>query len=114
MSNSLALVPITFGAMNTHSPFFFVPPPTEVPDYVLYRQYEDAYLLPGNPSKQPKDTSRWISHPDAETALREAKRACYKHPGRWYGRSTIGDGDVAFLVYKDGKVIERHMVSREA
>lgn len=107
--NSLALVPITFGAMLQHRPYFIALPPTEVPDYILYRQYEDPFQLPGRPSTQPKDTSLWISHPNAEKALQAAKRACRGKPGRWLGRSTIGNENAVFLVYEDGKVVERHM-----
>ena len=108
----MALVSITFGVMFPHDPIFIAPPPTEVPDYVLYQQYEDSYHLPGSPSKQPRDTSRWIPHSTAEEALQAAKRACRDKPGRWYGRSTTGKENVAFLVYADGKIVEHHVVDR--
>lgn len=98
--------------MNPHDPVFIAPPPTEEPDYILYRQYEDACHLPGKTVKKPVDTGRWISHPNAETALQAAKRACRAKPGRYLGRSTTCNEIATFLVYEDGKVIERHFVGR--
>ena len=64
------------------------------------------------PVKKPVDISRWILHPTAESALRAAKRACRAHPGRWFGRSSIGNKKTVFLVYENSKVIERHIVRR--
>lgn len=98
--------------MNPHDPIFIAPPPTEVLDYILYRQYEGTCHLPGKPVKKPVDTGRWISHPNAETALQAAKRACRAKPGRYFGSSTTVNEGTAFLVYEDGKVIERHVVVR--
>lgn len=108
--NGLAHLSFTFGAMNPHNTVFVAPPITEIPDYILYRQYEDAYHLPGRPSRQPKDTSRWFSHPSAEAALQAAKRACRGHAGRWFGRAPGDTKNAAFWVYEDGKVIQRHVV----
>lgn len=98
--------------MNTHDSIFFVPPITEVPDYVWSRQYDKPCFVPGRPIRKPKDTSRRISHPDAETALQAAKQACRSHLGRWFGRSSTGIGLAAFLVYEGSKVIERHVVGK--
>lgn len=98
--------------MNSHDPIFIAPSPTEVPDYILYRQYEDACYLPGTPHRQPKDTGRWIPHPNAETALQAAKRACRAKPGWYFDRSSSGNEISAFLVYEDGKVVGRHVVGR--
>jgi len=87
--------------MNPHDSHFFAPPITEVPDYVWARRHDT-----------PKDTGRWISHPNAEAALQAAKKACRHHPGRWYGRSTIKADAAEFLVYEGIKVIERHVAGR--
>ena len=97
--------------MNPHEPIVIAPPPTEIPDYVWSPRYDKPSWSPGWPIKKPVDTSRRISHPTAESALQAAKRACRGHPGRWFGRSTtIGHEKTAFVVYEDGKVIERHVV----
>ena len=92
--------------------FPIAPPITEVPDYVWTPRYSRCSYLPGKPVKKEKDTSRRISHPDAETALQAAKRACRAKAGRWFGRSTDASGRLSFLVYADGRVIERHIVGR--
>ena len=108
--STLAQAYFIFGAMNTHDSIFFVPPITEVPDYVWSRQYDKPCFVPGRPIRKPKDTSRRISHPDAEAALQAAKKACHSCPGRWYGRtSSLADGP-EFLVYEGIKVVERHVV----
>ena len=96
--------------MQTHDPFFIAPPITEIPDYVWSRQYDKPCYLPGRPVRKPKEEGRRISHPDAETALQAAKRACRAHPGRWFGRSSRQVDASEFLVYENGKVIERHVV----
>ena len=88
------------------------PPPTEVPDYVWSRRYDRPCFLPGRPSKQPKATGVMIPHPDAETALKAAKKACREKSGRWFGRAPEGSGPIAFLVYEDSKVVERHIVGK--
>ena len=98
--------------MNSHDPIFFAPPPTEIPDYVWSPRYDRPCYIPGRPTKQPKDIGVRIPHPDAETALQAAKRACRKKPGRWFGRSTSGSGQMAFLVYESSKVIERQVVAQ--
>ena len=87
--------------MNPHDSIFCVPPITEVPDYVWSRRYGP-----------PKDTGRRISHPDAESVLQAAKKACRRCPGRWYGRSTSQADAPEFLVYEGVKVMERHLVGR--
>ena len=86
------------------------PPITEVPDYVWSPRYGRPAWLPGRPVKKPVDTGRRISHPNAESALKAAKKACLGHPGRWFGRSSDGKEKAVFLVYEDGKVVERHVV----
>ena len=98
--------------MNPHDPIFIAPPITEVPDYVWSPRHDKPAFLPGRPVQKPQDTGRKIPHPDAETALQAAKRACRAHPGRWFGRSSSDNEKTAFLVYEDGKVIERHLVGR--
>ncbi len=87
--------------MNPHDSIFFVPPITEVPDYVWARKRDT-----------PKDIGRRISHPDAEAALQAAKKACRSCPGRWYGRTSSQADGPEFLVYEGIKVVERHVVGR--
>ena len=60
----------------------------------------------------PKDTSRRFPHPDAETALKAAKKACREKAGRWYGRTSSQADGPEFLVYEGIKVVERHVVGR--
>ena len=89
-----------------------VPPITEVPDYVWARQYEKPVFFPKRPVQKPKEEGRLIPHPNAEIALQAAKRACRAHLGRWLGRTSIQTDGTVFLVYSDGKVIERHVVDK--
>ena len=96
--------------MLQHDSIFIAPLPTEVPDYVWCRRYDNPAWLPGRPVRKEKDTSLVIAHPDAESALSAAKKACRKKC-RWYGRALGESGVIAFLVYENGKVIERHVVS---
>ena len=103
---------ITFGAMNPHEPFFNAPPITEIPDYVWSRRYDKPAFLSARAVQRPKDTSRKISHPDAESALKAAKEACRQKAGRWFGSAPEGSGPISFCVYEDGKVVERHIVGR--
>lgn len=98
--------------MNSHDPIFIAPSITEIPDYVWSRQYDKPCILPGKPVRKPKEEDRRISHPDAEGALKAAKRACHANPGRWFGRSSSQADGAEFLVYENGKVIERHVVVR--
>ena len=88
------------------------PPYTSVPDYV-WADVRDCSLqfvrIPRKPREKPVPQ---IPHPDAKSALEAAKRACYKHPGRWYGRASNQADGTSFLVYEGGKVIERHVVGR--
>ena len=97
--NTLAQAKTNFGAMNPHDSNFFVPPITEVPDYVWARKRDT-----------PKDIGRRIFHPNAEAALQAAKKACRSRPGQWYGRSSTGANVAEFLVYEGIKVVERHVV----
>ncbi len=101
-----------FGVMNSHDPVFIAPPITEVPDYVWAPRYDKPCFLPGRPIRKVKEEGRRISHPDAESALKAAKRACRANPGRWFGRSSSQADGAEFLVYENGKVIERHGVGR--
>lgn len=103
---------ITFGAMNPHEPFFIAPPITEIPDYVWSRRYDKPAFLSARAVQRPKDTSRKIPHPDAESALKATKEACRQKAGRWFGSATEGSGPISFCVYEDGKVVERHIVGR--
>lgn len=109
---TLAQAGFIFVSMTPQDAYFIAPPPTEVPDYVWSPRYDRPCYLPGRPSKKPKDTGRRISHPNAESALQAAKKACRSHPGRWFGRSSAGTGLAAFLVYEGSKVIERHVVGK--
>ena len=85
------------------------PVPSEVPEYVWKHQYDRPCILAGRPSEKPKDTSVKFNHPNVESALKAAKAACRKRPGRRYGSNVVNERDVSFLVYENGKVIERHM-----
>ena len=89
------------------------PPYTSVPDYV-WADVRDCSLqfvrMPRKPQEAPVPQ---ISHPTAEAALQAAKRACRSHPGRWFGRSSDCSGGAVFLVYEDGKVVERHVVESQ-
>ena len=98
----------TFGPMNPHEPIFVAPPITEIPDYVWSPRYDRPSWIPGRPVKKPKDTSKRIPHPDAESALQAAKKACRGNTGRWFGRAP--EGPTAFWVYEGNKVVERHVV----
>ena len=98
--------------MNSHDPVFIAPPITEVPDYVWAPRYDKPCFLPGRPIRKVKEEGRRISHPDAESALKAAKKACREKSGRWFGRAPEGSGPLAFLVYEDSKVVERHIVGR--
>ena len=98
--------------MNPHDSIFFAPPITEIPDYVWAPRYDRPSWIPGRPVKKPKDTSRRIPHPDAVTALKAAKKACREKAGRWFGRAPGPSGPIAFCVYEEGKVVERHFVGR--
>ena len=98
--------------MNPHDPFFIAPPITEIPDYVWSRQYSKHAFLPGRAVKKPENTGRKIPHPNAETALQAAKRACRGCPSRWFGRASSQADGAVFLVYEGSKVIERHIVDR--
>ena len=99
--------------MISSGPISPAPPITEVPDYVWCRRYDKPAFLPGRPVQKPKEEGRRISHPDAESALRAAKRACRGHRNRWFGRSSGIKEKAAFLVYEAGKIIERHVVKKE-
>lgn len=99
--------------MNPHEPILFAPPITEIPDYVWSPRYSRPSLLPGRPSKKPKEASVRVPHPDAESALMGAKKACAHHPGRWYGRAPDGPEPTAFWVYEENTVVERHVVAAE-
>lgn len=86
------------------------PPYTSVPDYV-WADVRDCSLQFVRMPRKPKEVPvPQIPHPTAESALQAAKRACYKHPGRWFGRSSDCSAGAVFLVYEDGIVVERHVV----
>jgi len=94
--------------MNLHDPFFDVPPITEVPEYVWSSRYDKPSFLPGRPVKKAEVAGRRLFHPNDESALQAAKKATRGKTGRWMGRSAT-----EFLVYENGKVIERHVVRKE-
>jgi len=132
--NGLAQASNIFGIMFTQDPIFVAPPPTEVPDYVWSPRYGRPCMPSGRSlgwsagrsesssagrpkdraQNRPEEAGRRIPHPDAESALRAAKRACIGHPGRWFGcstkSSTENTTEWAFLVYEGIKVVERHTV----
>ena len=95
--------------MNPHEPIFVAPPITEIPDYVWSPRYDRPSWIPVRPVKKPKDTNKRIPHPDAESALQAAKKACRGNTGRWFGRAP--EGPTVFLVYEGNKVVERHVSS---
>ena len=107
LGNPLAQSLTTFVPMNTPAPNFIAPLPTEIPDYVWSPRYAHPSWIPGRPVKKPKDTSKRILHPDAESALQAAKKACRGNAGRWFGRAP--EGPTAFWVYEGNKVVERHL-----
>ena len=96
--------------MISPDPVFIAPPITEVPDYVWAPKYDKPCFLPGRPIQKAKEEGRRISHPDAESALKAAKRACRANPGRWFGRASSQADGAEFLVYNNNKVIEKHVV----
>jgi len=97
--------------MNPRNSIFYVPPYTSVPDYVG-ADFRDPYLqFASRPQGKPKDNARVITHPNAESALKATKQAAKEKPDRYFGRSTGQGGSVAFNVYENGKVAERHVVS---
>ena len=51
-------------------------------------------------------------HPDAESALLAAKKACRRFPGRWYGRASSRADAAEFHVYEGIKVVESHIYMR--
>ena len=110
--NNLAQAPRIFAGMNAQEPCFIAPLPSEIPDYVWAPRYDSHYLQkPGSSFTREPEEGQRISHPDAESALRAAKRACRSSPGRWIGRDYSTREHAAFLVYEGGKVIERHSVN---
>ena len=88
------------------------PPITEIPDYVWSSRYDKPSYLPGRPVKKPQEEGQRISHPNAEAALQAAKRSCRARPWRIFGRTSGTTGPLEFLVYENGKVIERHVIGR--
>lgn len=92
------------------SDFDSVPPPTEIPDYVLYsKRYNRAYI-----PRQPKEEYRVVVHPDKESALKAAKMAVKQKRGRYFGRASDPAIQDAFNVYENGKVVEQHRVSGDS
>ena len=108
----MAQTRIIFDAMLTKESIPIAPPITEIPDYVWAPRYGRPSYLSGRPIKKPVDTSRQIPHPDAESALKAAKKACREKAGRWYGRTSSQADGPEFLVYEGIKVVERHVVGR--
>lgn len=89
------------------------PVPSEAPEYVWNHRYDKPCILTGRPTEKPKDTSVKFNHPNAESALKAAKAACRKRPGRRYGSKVEDGGVVSFLVYEGGTVVEKHGLSRK-
>ena len=90
--------------------FDSVPPPTEIPDYVLYSKRYNRAFIPGQ-KKQPKDEYSVVVHRDRESALKAAKTAVKQKRGRYFGRASDPAIQDAFNVYENGKVVEQHRVS---
>lgn len=87
-----------------------VPPPSEIPDYVLYSKRYNRAFIPRQ-KKQPKDEFCVVVHPDREGALKAAKMAVKQNRGRYFGRVSDPTIQDAFNVYENGKVVEQHRVS---
>lgn len=78
---------------------FFVLPYTSVPDYVGADLSEPHLQLAPRPQKKQKDNGRLITHPTAKIVLKAAKQAAKKKLGRYFGRSPVQSGFIAFNVY---------------
>ena len=89
--------------------FESVPPPTEIPDYVLYSKRYDRPYFPRQ-KKEPKADYRVVVHPDRESALKAAKMAVKQKRDRYFGRAVGEENLDAFNVYENGKVVEHHRV----
>ena len=85
---------------------FNIPPVTEIPAWVWSRRY-DPKPLKVKSSKLIETKIEEFFHPTREAALKAAKLAVRGFPGRHFGSMENGKG---FLVYLNGKVIERHRV----
>lgn len=90
-----------------------VPPPTEIPDYVLYSKRYNRAFIPRQ-KKQPKEEYSVVVRPDRESALKAAKIAVKQNRGRYFGRASDQAIQDAFNVYENGKVVEQHRVSEDS
>jgi len=90
-----------------------VPPPTEIPDYVLYSKRYNRTFIPKQ-KKRPKDEYSVVVHSDREGALKAAKIAVKQNCGRYFGRACDPAIQDAFNVYENGKIVEQHRVSGDS
>ena len=56
-----------------------------------------------------QDTGLLVTHPDAESALMAAKKACRGKPDRWLASVQTPSGAPCFVIREGGTVVERHM-----
>ena len=87
------------------------PQPTES-TYVVLREVT-APSAPADAPSTSADTGPLIFHyPDGEKALAAAKSAVRSDPSLRFHRVTLPDGTDCFDLLRDGKLLERHMVTR--
>ena len=53
-----------------------------------------------------------IVHPNREEALKAVKKAVKSVPESFFGTATLPDGRMAFNVYVNSKVVERHVAGQ--
>jgi len=86
-----------------------VPPPTEIPDYVLYsKRYQRPQF--SRPNTALAADCRIVVHPDGESALKAAKVATKGKRDRYFGRGKDDRGRDVFNVYAGGKIVEQYVV----
>jgi len=89
--------------------FDIAPPPTEIPDYVLYsKRYQRPQF--SRPNTALAADCRVVVHPDGESALKAAKAATKGKRDRYFGRGRDGSGRDVFNVYVNSKIVEQHVV----
>ena len=109
----MAQAPVILAAVNgckmtNEMPYnaWITSPPTEIPNYVWSKKY-DPKPLKIKSSKLIEIKAEEFYHPSKEVALRAAKMAVRGKSGRYFGSMENGKG---FHVYRNGKVVERHMI----
>ena len=86
-----------------------VPPPTEIPDYILYGKRHQRPQF-SRPNTALAADCRIVIHPDGESALKAAKTATKGKCDRYFGRGRDGSGRDVFNVYENSKIVEQHVV----